>query len=74
MTSSEIAALLLIGGKTAHSCFKIPLKIHEEFVCSFSKNSEIGDLLRITDLIIWDEAPMQHRHIHKYVNHTFQDI
>ena len=25
-------------------------------------------------LVIWDEAPMQHRHIHEAVDHTFQDI
>ena len=74
VASSGIAALLLIGGRTAHSCFKIPLKIHEESMCSFPKNGELADLLRITDLIIWDEAPMQHRHIHECVNRTFQDI
>jgi chromosomal replication initiation ATPase DnaA len=74
VASSGIAALLLIGGRTAHSCFKIPLKIHEESMCSFPKNGELADLLCITDLIIWDEAPMQHRHIHECVNRTFQDI
>ena len=74
VASSGIAALLLIGGRTAHSCFKIPLKIHEESVCSFPKNGELADLLRITDLIIWDEAPMQHHHIHECVNRTFQDV
>ena len=37
VASSGIAALLLIGGRTAHSCFKISLKIHEESVCSFPK-------------------------------------
>ena len=74
VASSGIAALLLIGGRTAHSCFKIPLKIHEDSMCSFAKNSELADLLRITDLIIWDEAPMQHRHIHECVDRTFQDV
>ena len=33
VASSGIAALLLIGGRTSHSCFKIPLKIHEESIC-----------------------------------------
>jgi len=74
VASSGIAALLLIGGRTAHSCFKIPLKIHEDSMCPIPKNGELADLLRITDLIIWDEAPMQHRHIHECVNRTFQDI
>ena len=74
VASLGIAALLLIGGRTPHSCFKIPLKIHEESVCSFPKNGEIADLLHITDLIIWDEAPMQHHHIHECINHTLQDV
>ena len=43
-------------------------------MCPIPKNGELAELLRITDLIIWDEAPMQHRHIHECVNHTFQDI
>jgi hypothetical protein len=71
VASSGIAALLLIGRRTAHSCFKIPLKMHEDSMCSFAKNSELADLLCIIDLIIWDEAPMQHRYIHEYVNRTF---
>ena len=74
VASSGIAALLLIGGRTAHSCFKIPLKIHEDSMCAISKNSDLAELLRLTDLIIWDEAPMQHRHIHECVNRTFKDI
>ena len=74
VASSGIAALLLIGGRTAHSSFKIPLKIHEDSTCAISKNSDVAELLRATDLIIWDEAPMQHRHIHECVNRTFQDI
>ena len=28
----------------------------------------------MTDLVIWNEAPMQHRHIHEAVNRTFKDI
>ena len=74
VASSGIAALLLIGGRTAHSCFKIPLKIHEDSMCTFAKNSELAELLQITDLIIWDEAPMQHRHVHECVNRTLQDV
>lgn len=59
VASSGIAALLLQGGQTAHSCFKIPLDVHEESVCNIKKNTILADLLKETDLIIWDEAPMQ---------------
>ncbi|PKC64983.1 hypothetical protein RhiirA1_320842, partial [Rhizophagus irregularis] len=34
VASSGIAALLLPGGRTAHSCFKIPLEIHEDSTCA----------------------------------------
>ncbi len=74
VASSGIAALLLIGGRTAHSCFKIPINIHESSTCGIKKNSQLADLIRATDLIIWDEAPMQSRHIHEAVDCTFQDI
>jgi hypothetical protein len=74
VASSGIASLLLDGGRTSHSTFKIPLEIHESSSCGIKKNSDLADLIRQADLIIWDEAPMQHRHIHEAVNRTFQDI
>src|SRR6266542_6132645 len=74
VASSGIAALLLIGGCTVHSTFKVPIEIHESSVYNIRKNSVLGDLIRAADLIIWDEAPMQHRHIAEAVTGTFQDI
>ncbi|TDL22959.1 hypothetical protein BD410DRAFT_693710, partial [Rickenella mellea] len=52
VASSGIASLLLIGGRTAHSVFKIPIPVHNESVCSFTKNSMVGELIQRTDLII----------------------
>jgi hypothetical protein len=74
VASSGIATLLLIGGRTVHSVFKVPIKIHESSVCNIRKNSALGDLIRDADLIIWDESPMQHHYIAEAVNRTFQDI
>ena len=74
MASSGIAALLLIGGRTAHSCFKIPIDIHESSLCGIKKHSLLAALIKAADLVIWDEAPMQSRHIHKAVDRTFQDV
>jgi hypothetical protein len=71
---SGIVALLLKGGHTAHSCFRIPIPCHKSSICSIVKNSEQADLIHITDLVIWDEAPMQHRHVIKTVDHTFRDM
>ena len=49
VASSGIAALLLTGGQTAHSHFKIPIPCHESSFCSITKNSLLADLICITD-------------------------
>nr|GEV38868.1 DNA helicase [Tanacetum cinerariifolium] len=53
-----IASLLLPSGRTAHSKFKLPLELTEESLCRITENTQLGKLLADTDLIIWDEAPM----------------
>jgi PIF1-like helicase len=64
VASSGIAALLLPGGRTAHSTFAIPTQnLAEDSSCNIDKDSKQGDMLRIVRLIIWDEAPMQHRYV-----------
>ena len=45
VTSSGIAALLLPGGQTAHSCYKIPIDIHAHSICSLTKHSAFLDFL-----------------------------
>src|SRR6266540_596046 len=74
VASSEIAALLLNGGRTAHSRFKIPIPIIETSTLNISKNSELADLIRMAKLIIWDEALMVHRYIFEAVDRTFKDL
>lgn len=54
--TSSVAASIMPGGRTAHSRFKIPLNIEEGAVCKFTKQSGTAKLLRMTSLIIWDEA------------------
>ena len=73
VASSGIAAVLLEGGYTSHSCFKIPIPCHESSVCSIPKNSHLGELIRNTDLVIWDEATMQHN-VMETVDHSFKDL
>jgi hypothetical protein len=74
VASSGIAALLLPGGRTSHSRFKIPIELFEESICSISKQSELAQLIRQTSLIIWDELPMQHRHAPEAVSRTLCDL
>nr|GEV59843.1 helitron helicase-like domain-containing protein [Tanacetum cinerariifolium] len=61
VASSGITSLLLPSGRTAHSRFKLPLELIKESLCRITKNTHMGKLLANTDLIIWDEAPMNDR-------------
>ncbi len=74
VASSGIAAELLLGGRTAHSRFKIPLEITEESTCSIPIQSHLAKLLKHTDLIVWDEMPMSHRHVIECVDRTMRDL
>ena len=56
--TSGIAASILPGGRTAHSRFKIPIKIGDNTMCNFIKQSGTAELLRRASLIIWDEVAM----------------
>ncbi len=70
-----ITALLLEGGYTAHSCFKIPIV----GLCGSSayyvplNNPQVA-LIRAARLIVWDEAPMAHKHVFEAVNRTLQHV
>ncbi|XP_058732927.1 uncharacterized protein LOC131604509 [Vicia villosa] len=58
VATSGITSLLLPGGRTAYSKFKIPVPTLDNSTCKIEYNDDVGDLLRQTKLIIWDEAPM----------------
>ena len=75
VASSGISALLLIGGRTAHYMFKIPVEgLDEASLCKIPKESQHADLLRATRLIIWDEITMQHRNAPEALDRTLHDI
>jgi len=74
VASSGIASLLLPGGRTAHSRFKIPINLHDESTCNITQHMKVAELVRIVDLIIWDEAPMMHRQAFEAVDHTLCDL
>jgi hypothetical protein len=74
VASSAIAALLLDGGRTAHSRFKIPIPIFETSFCGIGRNAHLKELIKLTKLIVWDEAPMQHRHAIEALDRSLQDI
>ena len=59
--TSGIAASIMPGGRTAHSRFKIPIKLTDNRMCSFTKQSGTTELLKQVSLIILDEVAMKKR-------------
>jgi hypothetical protein len=75
MASSSIAALLLEGGCTVHSRFKIPIaSLCGSSACYVPLNNPQAALIRVACLIVWDEAPMAHKHVFEAVNRTLQHV
>ncbi|CDF36818.1 partial DNA helicase [Chondrus crispus] len=74
VATSAVAAVLLDGGRTAHSVFKVPIPVSAESTCSFSANSDTGRTLQQVDLIIWDEIVMCHRHCIETVDRYLRDL
>jgi hypothetical protein len=75
MASSGIAAVLLEGGCTTHSRFKIPVAaLCGSSACYVPLNSPQAALIWAAHLIVWDEAPMAHKHVFEAVNRTLQHV
>ena len=74
VASLGIASLLLNGGRTSHSRFHIPINIDETSRCKIKRDDFLHRTLELTDIIIWDEAPMQHRFCIDAVDRTLREI
>ncbi|XP_061367493.1 uncharacterized protein LOC133310559 [Gastrolobium bilobum] len=74
VASSAIASLILPGGRTAHSRFRIPIQITEDSTCNIKQNFTLAELLSKTKLIIWDEAPMVHKFCFEALDRTLRDV
>ncbi|XP_019165748.1 PREDICTED: ATP-dependent DNA helicase PIF1-like [Ipomoea nil] len=74
VASSGIASLLLTGGRTAHSRFAIPISLNEDSTCNINQGSHLAELIVKTKLIIWDEAPMMHKHCFEALDRTMRDL
>ncbi|XP_006577600.1 uncharacterized protein LOC114405111 [Glycine soja] len=74
IASSGIASLLLPGGRTAHSKFKIPVPVFEDSTCNIHQGTQLAELLNQTSLIIWDEAPTTHKFCFEALDHSLRDI
>ena len=74
MASSGIAALLLTGGRTVHSRLKVHIPLNEISVCNIPKQSALAKLIQKASLLVWDEAPMVHRHAAECIDRTLRDL
>ena len=74
VATSGIAALLLDGGTTAHSRFKIPINLDEHSTCHMKRQDEVAELIKAAKLIVWDEAPMAHKHCYGALDRLLKDI
>ena len=75
LASTGLACLLLPGGQTAHSMFKIPIdSLDADSICNIPKQSLRADLLQQTNAIIYDECLMTHKHCFEALDRTLQDL
>jgi len=74
VASTGISSLLLEGGTTAHSRFKIPLNVDEWSSCSLPFDSPQADVLKEAALICWDEAPVMSRFAFEAVHKFFCEL
>ena len=74
VASTGLASLLLPGGHTAHSRFKIPIPINELSTCNIKKDDIHHQLLQQTSLILWDEVGSQHCHVVECVDRSLKDL
>jgi ATP-dependent DNA helicase PIF1 len=72
VAASALAAMLLTGGKTAHSEFHIPIPSNDTSMCYFTYAEK--QLLRRADLIIWDECSMIHCDTADTVERSLRDV
>jgi hypothetical protein len=69
-----IAAILLTGGRTCHSLFKLPVPILDTSVCHVSPTSVHAAFLRSVSMFIIDEASMVPVHALSAIDTLLRDI
>ena len=72
--TTGIAANLLHLGRTFHSRFKAPLDPNEDSLLSINVQSSLADLIRMSKIIVLDEAPMLHKYQLEALDRSLQDI
>ena len=65
---------MLIGGRTLHSTFWIPLEVTSETESRIKAHKHYAEPLRQMELVIIDEISMLHRDVLKYLDTIFKDV
>ncbi|XP_042009054.1 uncharacterized protein LOC121757599 [Salvia splendens] len=65
---------IVAEGRTTHSRFKIPINVNEDSMCNIKQGSVLAELIMQAKLIVWDEAPMIHKHSIEAVDRTLRHI
>jgi hypothetical protein len=74
IASLGIASLLLLGGRTIHSRFKISIDLHDESICNITQQMKVAKLVRKAELMIWDKSLMMHRRAFEAIDRTLRDL
>lgn len=72
VAASALAAMLLSGGRTAHSAFHIPIPANEHTMCNLAVSERVA--IRAVDLIIYDECSMVHSDMADTVDRSLRDV
>ncbi|XP_060182827.1 ATP-dependent DNA helicase pfh1-like [Lycium barbarum] len=73
-TTSGVAASVLPGGRTAHSRFKLPIDVGENYCCNISKQSSLAFLIQDAKLIVWDEVSMARKKLVETFDSLLRDL
>uniref|UniRef100_A0A7E4VEY3 ATP-dependent DNA helicase n=1 Tax=Panagrellus redivivus TaxID=6233 RepID=A0A7E4VEY3_PANRE len=71
VASTGVAAIMLHGGQTVHSAFRLPIDFDE--LRSLSAQDVRAAIATRIDVLIWDEAPMQNHLIMRTVDNMLRD-
>ena len=76
VSTTAISAQLLENGHTAHSTFKLPIRIDDDGIatCNIDFDSEIAKLLRKAKMLVWDEAMSARRELIEAVEKFFREL
>ncbi len=74
VASFRITILLITEGRTAHSQFKILIKLSLSSICNILQSNKKAYLINLAKLFIWNKALMIHKFAFEVVNHIFHDI